>query len=118
MLPADRKTRSRLALAAAIGGTAVLATALIVITSNPAPGAGGVALQPAAAVTDAAQLDDIDLPAPPTTCSAAQLGERDRQGPPLRDEQAHQQRGVATPTHRRPEGKPRAIRGPAPSILR
>jgi hypothetical protein len=119
MLPADRRTRSRLALAAAIGGTAVLATALIVITSNPATdaAAGGVALQPAAAVTDAAQLDDIDLPAPPTTCSTAQLAERDRQIQLLHDEQANEQRVLDTITDGSREDKLRAIRDRAEIIV-
>jgi hypothetical protein len=119
MLPADRRTRSRLALSAAIGGTAVLATALIVITSNLATdtAAAGVALEPAAAVSTDAQLDDIDLPDPPSTCSAQQLADRDQQVQLLHDEQANEQRVLDTVTDGSREDKLGAIRDRAEIII-
>jgi hypothetical protein len=119
MLPADRRTRSRLALSAAIAGTAVLTTALIVITSNLATdtAAAGVALEPAAAVSTDAQLDDINLPDPPSTCSTAQLAERDRQVQLLRDEQTTEQRVLDTVTDGSREDKLGAIRDRAEIII-
>jgi hypothetical protein len=119
MLPTNRRTRSRLALSAAIGGTAVLATALIVITSNLATdtAAAGVVLEPAAAVSTDAQLDDINLPDPPSTCSTGQLAERDRQVQLLRDEQANEQRVLDTITDGSREDKLGAIRDRAEIII-
>jgi hypothetical protein len=119
MLPTNRRTRSRLALSAAIGGTAVLATALIVITSNLATdtAAAGVVLEPAAAVSTDAQLDDINLPDPPSTCSTGQLAERDRQVQLLRDEQANEQRVLDTITDGSREDKLGAIRDRAEIIV-
>jgi hypothetical protein len=117
MLPADRKTRARLALSAAIAGTAVLATALIVVTSTGATGTTGVVLEPAASVSQGAQLTDIDLPDAPGTCSAQQLAERDRQIQLLRDEQANEQRVLDTITDGSREDKLGAIRDRAEIIV-
>jgi hypothetical protein len=117
MPPTDSRTRSRLALSAAIGGTAVLATALIVTTTSLATDTATVALEPAAAVTGTAQLDDVDLPDPPTTCSAAQLADRDRQVQLLTDEQTNEQRVLATVTDGSLSDKLGAIRDRAELII-
>jgi hypothetical protein len=118
-MPLNRTTRSRLILSAAIGGTTVLATALIATTSTLATNtaAGGVVVEQAAAVSQDAELDDIDLPDPPSTCSAQQLADRDEQVKLLQDEQANEQRVLATVTDGSREDKLGAIRDRAEIIV-
>lgn len=117
MLPADRRTRSRLALGAAVGAAAVLATALVLTLSPPVPGPAAVALLPAAAVSQVAELADIEVPDAPSTCSARQLDERATQLQLLADEQANEQRVLDTVTDGGLQDKLGAIRDRAEIIF-